>query len=355
MSAPNSDLDFYRSKYASITNPRPFAEGARWVPQRSLMMTGLVGLALLALPPAIGSTGAGSTDDDRQATISVASSQPEGSGLALTVGITPNGDGSSCGTETSVQVLNGTAIDVCYTVANNSSMALAYSTLDDSVDGNLFRYKSTAIPAGGTYTWHRPLFRAETSAQHRLTWTAQDIRPQYVPTAGPAAPTDFIDIRSTGILLPVSGGLNAAIQTPFRFTLYGVTSNAFCVVNNGFLVPAVTPSVCSVGAIGWIANGLDPTAPQGYGGQSGAVIAPFAASLYDDAGGVYFQVLGTAPNRQLVVEWDRPAQYCDPSFDVCYGTPGRANVEAILGEDGSIAYQYQTTDFAFSDPYSGGV
>ena len=316
------------------------------------LTSGLLGSCLaLSLPSLVL---AETTGGNEQVTITAQGSQPTDSGLSLTVGITPNGDGTTCGTATSVQVLKGTAIDICYTVTNNSTMALAYSTLDDSLDGNLFRYKSTPIPSGASYTWHRPLFRAETSGQHTLTWTAQDIRPQYVPTVAPAAPTDFIDIRSTGILLPISQYLNGSVQTPFPFSFYGITSNAFCIINNGFIVPAVSTSACSGGVVGWVTS-LNPQEWQGYDGNHGAVIAPFSTIFVDDSGGVYFQVQGEAPNRKLIVEWDRPARYCDPTFGTCTGTPGRANVEAILGEDGSIAYQYQTTDFLFADPFSGAV
>ena len=46
--------------------------------------------------------------------------------------MTLNGDGSTCGTDTSLVANVGDTIDFCYTVTNNSTTAMAFSTLDDS-------------------------------------------------------------------------------------------------------------------------------------------------------------------------------------------------------------------------------
>jgi hypothetical protein len=65
-------------------------------------------------------------------------------------------------------------------------------------------------------------------------------------------------------------------------------------------------------------------------------LAPFWDDIGSATGDVYWKVIGTAPGRQLVVEWfNRPHFY-----DV-----GSATFEMVLYENGDILYQYQDADF----------
>ena len=285
-------------------------------------------------------------DGGSRAAIAVRNQQTAGSDLALTVGLTPNGDGSSCGTATSVEVNVGDIVDLCYTVTNHSATDLAYSSLDDSIDGNLFHYIAIPIPAGGSYVWHRRI-RARTSETYSATWTAQDVAPGY--TFDDTVPSAFVDIRTTGTRLDVldsdtgNGDVTddtatVGIESPFDFAFYGIKTNQFCVTTLGTIFPGLS-SCDSYG------NGNQPIPI-----TSRTIIAPFWAQLSVPAGGVYWEVQGAAPNLTLIVEWDRGHVTCDFAGDQCYDTPLRANFEVIIGEDGSIAFQYLTTVFGVDFP-----
>jgi len=269
------------------------------------------------------------------ANIAVKASQPDGSPLQLTVGLTPGGNGSTCGTATSVTVNVGDTIDFCYTVTNSSATAMAYSTLDDSVDGNIFTHLPTPIAAsGGTYVYHRSI-TATTSSSHVSTWTAQDILPGY--TANDTQPATFVDITATGTGLGLSDDGSIGITIPFAVPFFGVSSTQLCIGNNGVIVFGV--STCSVG----FTNAALP------GSFGGAAIAPFWDDFFQPSGNVYWGTDGVAPNRRVIVEWDR-AHYNSGSE-----TSGRAQVEAIIGENGSISFQYLNTTFGTPATFDHGV
>ena len=236
---------------------------------------------------------------------------PEGSPFQLTVGLTPGGDGTTCGTDSSVVVNVGDTIDFCYTVTNDSTTAMAYSTLVDSVDGPIFTNMPTAIPAGGgTFVFHRSV-TATVSNTYSGTWTSRDLLPGYTPDDTVAAA--FVDITSTGTGLGLADDGEVGITIPFSFSFYGVPSNQLCIANNGVIVFGV--STCDVA--------FSNTALPGTFG--GAAIAPFWDDFYQPSGNVYWAVQGTSPNRTVIIEWDRA------HYNVGAETSGRAQVEAGVG------------------------
>jgi hypothetical protein len=273
---------------------------------------------------------------DRQvANVAANVNQPDGSLLVLTVGLTPGGDGTTCGTATSVIVNVGDTIDFCYTVTNNSTVAMAYSTLDDSVDGNIFTNSPTAIPGGGgTYVYHRNV-TATSSNTYAATWTAQDLLPGY--TADDTQPAAFVDITASGTGLGLSDDGDIGITIPFPFSFYGVSSTQLCIGNNGVIVFGVAD--CTVAF-------TNTALPGSFGG---AAIAPYWDDFFQPSGNVYWAVQGTSPNQSVIIEWDR-AHYNGGSE-----TSGRAQVEAILGEDGSISFQYQNTTFGTPATFDHGI
>jgi len=273
---------------------------------------------------------------DRQvAKVAASTSQPEGSPLHLTVGLTPGGNGSTCGTATSVTVNVGDTIDFCYTVTNNSATAMAFSTLDDSVDGNIFTNSPTPIAAGGgTYVYHRSL-TATTSSTHASTWTSRDLLPGY--TANDTLPAAFVDISATGTPLGLGDDAEIGITIPFAFSFFGASSTQLCIANNGVIVFGV--ATCNV-------DFTNTALPGVFGG---AAIAPYWDDFFQPSGNVYWAVQGVAPNRTAIIEWDR-AHYNSGAE-----TSGRAKVEAILGENGSISFQYQTTAFGTPTTFDHGV
>jgi hypothetical protein len=261
--------------------------------------------------------------------------QPDGSPLTLTVGLTPGGNGTTCGVATAVIVNVGDTIDFCYTVTNHSSTAMAFSTLDDSVDGNIFTNSPTPIPAsGGSYVYHRSV-TATTSNTYAATWTARDILPGY--TSNDTLPAAFVDITATGTGLGLGDDASIGITIPFAVPFFGVSSTQLCIGNNGVIVFGV--STCSV----VFTNTALP------GSFGGAAIAPYWDDFFQPSGNVYWGTDGVSPNRRVIVEWDR-AHYNSGAE-----TSGRAQVEAIIGENGSISFQYQNTAFGTPATFDHGV
>ncbi len=312
------------------------------LPRRRLAACGAATLALLAAAQL-------ACAGDRSALVTVAArnDQPAGAGIELAVGLTPNGDGSTCGTSVSVQVEVGDIVDVCYVVTNTSGTDLAYSTLVDDVDGRVLNFAPTSIPAGGRYVYHRRV-RARTSSVHRATWTAQDRLHSYA--WDDARPLDFVDVSATGTPFDMDAwGAEREVDLPFAFAAFGggpVTR--LCVSNQGFIRTEVTGCRSQLGSIA--ENGSLPLAGSGTVPFSdGNVILPYWDMLDNVQGNVYWAVQGEAPNRRLVVQWDRAhVIFTGPTYDPA-GTQGRIEFEAILGEDGSIAFQYRKTTFDYVD------
>ena len=109
---------------------------------------------------------------------------------------------------------------------------------------------------------------------------------------GPAF--DWIDVTGTGTNLNlVDESSSPPIAIPFAFEFYGSAYDAFVVADNG--------AIYFEGGYFGYANACLPD-----GGVSGigAFIAPYWADLYPGGtNNVYYQVVGDAPNRRLVIEW----------------------------------------------------
>jgi hypothetical protein len=128
---------------------------------------------------------------------------------------------------------------------------------------------------------------------------------------------------AAGTVLSLTGDDNVTqVALPFTFTFHGRGYTSAWVDTNGLLSFATNPGVNT-----W-ANGAipSPVAPN-------AVIAPFWDDLMIDASAsVRTQVSGAAPNRTFTVEWRNARLIAAPT--------DRVTVEAILYEDGRIAFQY---------------
>lgn len=243
-------------------------------------------------------------------------------GLQLLVGVAPDdGNPATCGTATSLAVHAGDAVNFCYTLTNGTTTALGYHSLVDSVDGEVFALMPQVIGVGASFQFNRIVVAAEGAWDYAAEWTGQDFAPGYAAVAGTPA---FIDIRATGTLLALADDTAAGITLPFELALYGNTSNLLSVGNNGTLV---------FGTLGGFTHSFNTPLPDTFAaGMGGALILPFWDDFGDASGGVYWQVLGDAPTRRVVVQWERPHFLQDQ------GDP--AAFEAILGEDGSISFQY---------------
>lgn len=112
------------------------------------------------------------------------------------------------------------------------------------------------------------------------------------------------------------------VTLPFAFTFHGVSYPSVWVNTNGLLSFGEDPDAAST-----YANPTMPTAK-----VPNALVAPFWEDLNVDASAsVRTQASGTAPNRSWVVEWHNM---------LLQGTTDRVSFEAVLHEDGRIAFQY---------------
>jgi len=248
-------------------------------------------------------------------------------GITLTVGLAPDdGNPATCGASSTLTARVGDSINICYTVTNTSATTLQYQTLVDSVDGTIFSLMPQTIEPGASYQYNR-LVTASATTTYQDTWTAADTPPGYTASAGTY---DFVDISGTGTPLNTTDDGNALVTMPFAFTFYGTTSNQLDIGNNGGIL--FGDQTLSLSA-------SESPLPYPF---MGAAILPFWDDLYDSSGNVYWQAQGDAPNREVIVQWNRPHySFPDPS-------PQNIDVEAILREDGTLSFEYQNT--VFGDP-----
>lgn len=239
-----------------------------------------------------------------------------------------NGDPSQCGSATRLQVIRGTPVNTCYKVTNESATTLNYHSLVDTADGTIVSQRRQPLPPGITLQYNR-VVPATDSRQSTATWTSSDVQPGYDQATAPAA---FVDIAAAGTpihLFPMEG---ARIQMPFSFALYGRTSNALCVVKNGFaLLDAPSCYGCFDADCTIMLLPLDAGYP---------ALFPWW-TLLGSHGTLYYQTLGEAPNRRFVVQWNE--------LDHLYETRGNpyATFEMILEEaSGALSFQYLNTSFA---------
>ncbi|MGB9940072.1 PKD domain-containing protein [Methanosarcina sp.] len=151
---------------------------------------------------------------------------------------------------------------------------------------------------------------------------------------------DWIEIAWTGTrILPCSDDKYVnGIPVGFLFNYYGTDYSQVSVTNNGITLPG---------------DGTNQWENQPIGSSTlHNFISPFWDDLvtWSSDGAVYYQVIGEAPNRKLVVEWFEN-QHRTPSG----ASPSGGTFEAIIYEGtNDIKFQYKDVDFG-SDSYNNGV
>lgn len=147
-----------------------------------------------------------------------------------------------------------------------------------------------------------------------------------------SSPTSAQDIYSVdlvtpsyveaGTVLPLRGDLACMeISLPFSFTFYKVGYSRAYVSTKGYL-SFIGPSFA------YIHTSIPTTAI-----PNGAIYAFWSSLLVDSAASVRTQLLGTAPNRQFVIEWRNVTFSSD--------TSKRLDFEIVLRENGVILLQYR--------------
>src|SRR5262249_55982026 len=120
---------------------------------------------------------------------------------------------------------------------------------------------------------------------------------------------------------------NASVTLPFPFRYFATD-----------IAMGASINVCSNGWIGMDgASGCSLSGSVPSTGTPNAVIAAHWGDNYTRGTGVCVATVGTAPNRQLVIEWADIAYCCDPSSGV------HNTFEVILNEaSGAIDLAYDT-------------
>ncbi|MEP7042250.1 MAG: hypothetical protein ABI843_04275 [Dokdonella sp.] len=261
--------------------------------------------------------------------------------LALTLAL-DNGDPAQCGTSTDLSVVVGDQVNFCYTVTNHTGVDLTYQTLSDTLGGNLFSLTQEDLPDGGSIQFNRNVTAgAATNGTVTATWTSQDGTPGY--GADDTGASNFVDITGTGTALGLSDDDSADITMPFSFPFFGTTTNQLTIGNNGAI------NVGSPGSSVTFSNTALP------GLIDGANALPSLLPLWDDfytfsAGhDVYYATLGTAPNRQFVIE------YADTlHFDGAPDNTDGATFEVIIDEaTGNFSFEYSDVEYTAVNNFQG--
>lgn len=246
----------------------------------------------------------------------------------------------ACGTEHSLVATAGDPVNYCYTATNQSSDALHFHTLSDTVDGVVVQDYAADLDPGQSLQYNVVRI-AGVSETRTSTWTSSTALPDYTIEDIGANPdrifadgfeggpveVGFIEISASGTDLALDDDGEAAVALDFDFALYGVHSQSIVVGNNGGILFGTTG-----GEVGYNNQPL-PNA------TLGPAILPFWDDFDSETGGVYVQTLGQAPNRILVVEWSDRLHY-----DGADNTDP-ATFEAILYEGSNeIVFAYADVD-----------
>lgn len=146
---------------------------------------------------------------------------------------------------------------------------------------------------------------------------------------------DWIDIKNTGTQI-LSDDDDSSVRVPigFTFEFYGTSLEFVDVMNNGIIADiSPTPEYT------WVNPPLENNLLADY--NIDMLISPYWDDLSTDVNNdaIYYQTIGTEPNRKFVIEWYANHQYG-------YETLSGITFEVILYEGSNdIKYQYKNLKF----------
>lgn len=285
------------------------------------------------------------------ATPPASAGEPPADGIELHVTLGTDPSKGACGDATQLDVTRLDLVNFCYVVTNRSDVALHYQSLDDDVAGNLLSAVPLTLAPGASLQFNRTITARE-SQSPLSTWTAYDVHPGYAWTANAAAGDaifasgfdgaagggahyDFVDITATGTPLDLKeDDLSVQADIGFPFTFYGQTATQLLVAYNGGLLFDLDHVY------------FTPTNTPLPNADIGPAILPYWTDIYyqqPEDGNIYYQTLGSAPNRRFVVEWfNLPIMIGGIQQD-------SATFEVVLHE-GSNEIVFQYADTSVGDP-----
>jgi hypothetical protein len=277
----------------------------------------------------------------------------------------------ACAATHTVDVAVGDQVNFCYAVVNHTGLTLSYQSLDDGVYGMLLDRTPRTLRTEDSLQFNRIVTVGETHS-YAATWTAQDLLLGYSPAIEGGACTDrifadgfdqplapcsgeasqFIDITGAGTPLGLTDEDSFAVTLPFPIDFYGTLSDRACIDNNGFVLIGVTECPAY----------LPPAGPFYYENEflpamdlPGPAILPLwddfgngAADVQYGSGDVYYETHGVAPNRQFIVEWAGKVHAAQ-----AYLNEDAVTFELILGEDGTIRFEYPDVSYTAYHNFGG--
>jgi len=284
-------------------------------------------------------------------------------GIDVQVTVATDIPADGCGAATSLDVLVGDEVNFCYRVTNNTATTLEYQSLDDSVEGALLSEHALTIAPGATVQYNRVRQAARNMGGERtLTWTARDVRPDYMPAIRAGA---FIDLSTSPTAQALDPATNAddalgsgmvQVEVPFPFDFYGVASNRLCVGMDGGAQVGVDRCVLFPIAAGALPQlGMGPAMLPLWDDFAGWSFC--GDQCIDAYGAVFADTVGDAPDRQFVVEW------YNVRHEAAAANDDRATFELVIDEaTGRISFEYLDVEytafqnfFGAPDVCNGGV
>ncbi|MEZ4767459.1 MAG: hypothetical protein R2844_03430 [Caldilineales bacterium] len=269
--------------------------------------------------------------------------QPSAPSIELnkTVGTTPG----VCAAGDNITVTAGTEVYYCYQVTNTGDVEFNFHDLVDSELGTILdKFPYTLAPGASSPQVLVPA-TPMASVTNSATWTAYDAIGGF--SVGPAD-YNWQGISGTGTFVPLSDDdMSPAIPLGFTFDYYGTSYSDIYISSNGFLtvLPGQYNGCCSGQPI--------PTP-----GDPDGVIAGWWDDLNPNAGGaVYYETMGTAPNRVFIVEFNGVPHFPDGNnvsmeFKLYEGTnvievhyqaapnDGSQHSAGVENQDGTVGVQY---------------
>lgn len=229
-------------------------------------------------------------------------------GYGIINAIAPLQDCNGNGTPDVVDIADGSALD-CQGDGVPDSCQIADATSADCNDNGIPDECDTALP-----------------------------EPVMVDDAAPVH--GWIDIASTGAPLGLTDDGEAEITIPFTNEV--VTSTSIQIGNNGGVGIGGVPDLTFI-------NEPLPSAAC-FGGAR--ALLPMWDDLDSDTGDVYWQVVGDAPHRTLVVQWQDRPHY--PGDDALNGNEVTFQVQLFESPIGGVFVQMLYEDVNFGDPAING-
>jgi hypothetical protein len=218
---------------------------------------------------------------------------------------------------------------------------MRYSTLD--VQGTPSRRSGRLERLG------RAVLAALAMSGGAVAWAATTRGPDAGGYTGTDATTySFVDISGAGGGTSILAGADdstTVLALPFPFRFYGQQYSLVCVSSNGALYFVANNAACD-GLVDFANVDLSAVAPP----RDPAAVMPFWSDLTFEApgaGSVFYQTVGAAPNRRVIVQWNNAFPQ---------GSPNPVTFQAILSENGNtVLFQYKTVTLGAGNPANNGA